>query len=97
MTFEKASLKDIEVLTDLRIAYLQDDLGNIYESEGFGGVYSSNGWTGEWSSNRVFEKVNEKASKLIITPKVSVSKWNREINGPESQEKTLDSIEIELE
>lgn len=29
MTFEKASLKDIEVLTDLRIAYLKDDLGNI--------------------------------------------------------------------
>ena len=76
---------------------IKDDLGNIYESEGFGGVYSSNGWTGEWSSNRVFEKVNEKASKLIITPKVSASKWNREINGPESQEKTLDSIEIELE
>lgn len=76
---------------------IKDDLGNIYQSEEFGGVYSSNGWTGEWSSNRVFEKVNEKASKLIITPKVSASKWNREINGPESQEKTLDSIEIELE
>lgn len=29
MTFEKAALKDIEVLTDLRIAYLRDNLGNI--------------------------------------------------------------------
>ena len=33
MTFEKASLKDIEVLTDLRIAYLQDDLGNICDED----------------------------------------------------------------
>lgn len=33
MTFEKASLKDIEVLTDLRIAYLKDDLGNICDED----------------------------------------------------------------
>ena len=29
MTFEKATIKDIDVLTNLRLAYLQEDLGNI--------------------------------------------------------------------
>lgn len=29
MIFDKATLKDISVLTDLRIAYLQEDLGDI--------------------------------------------------------------------
>ena len=29
MTFEKANIKDISILTDLRITYLQEDLGTI--------------------------------------------------------------------
>lgn len=33
MTFEKATIQDIGTLTDLRIAYLQEDLGNITESD----------------------------------------------------------------
>ena len=33
MTYEKATTKDISVLTDLRIAYLQEDLGVIAEED----------------------------------------------------------------
>lgn len=33
MTFEKAAMQDISALTDLRIAYLQEDLGIISEKE----------------------------------------------------------------
>ena len=33
MTFEKATIKDIDVLTNLRLAYLQDDLGNICDED----------------------------------------------------------------
>ena len=33
MTFEKATTKDIDILTNLRIAYLQDDLGNICDED----------------------------------------------------------------
>lgn len=33
MTFKKATLQDISTLTDLRIAYLQEDLGDITESD----------------------------------------------------------------
>lgn len=33
MTFEKATIKDISMLTDLRIAYLQEDLGTITDKD----------------------------------------------------------------
>ncbi len=33
MKFEKATIKDIGMLTDLRIAYLQEDLGSINEKD----------------------------------------------------------------
>jgi len=33
MTFEKAAIKDISMLTDLRIAYLQEDLGTINDKD----------------------------------------------------------------
>lgn len=33
MKFEKATIKDISMLTDLRIAYLQEDLGTINEKD----------------------------------------------------------------
>lgn len=33
MTFEKAETKDIRMLTDLRIAYLQEDLGTVTDTD----------------------------------------------------------------
>ena len=33
MVFEKATIQDINVLTDLRIAYLQEDLGTITDED----------------------------------------------------------------
>lgn len=33
MTFEKATIQDINVLTDLRIAYLKEDLGTITDKD----------------------------------------------------------------
>lgn len=33
MTFEKATIQDISTLTDLRIAYLQEDLGSITDDD----------------------------------------------------------------
>ncbi|MBP3325069.1 MAG: GNAT family N-acetyltransferase [Coprococcus sp.] len=33
MTFEKATIQDISTLTDLRIAYLQEDLGDITDAD----------------------------------------------------------------
>lgn len=32
MTFEKADIQDISALTNLRIAYLQEDLGTIIDN-----------------------------------------------------------------
>ena len=33
MVFEKATIQDIDILTDLRIAYLQEDLGSISQED----------------------------------------------------------------
>ena len=33
MTFDKATTKDIEQLTELRVAYIQEDLGNVDEED----------------------------------------------------------------
>lgn len=33
MKFEKATIKDIEQLTELRVAYIQEDLGNVDEED----------------------------------------------------------------
>ncbi|MDO5382086.1 MAG: hypothetical protein Q4F06_05115 [Eubacteriales bacterium] len=33
MNFEKATIKDINMLTDLRLAYLQEDLGVITDKQ----------------------------------------------------------------
>lgn len=78
---------------------VKDDLGNIYKSENFGMRGNNTGW---WA-NKIFERVNEKASKLIITPKVIEKRWLIESNNYEGMNKyeyreiLLDSIEINLE
>ena len=75
---------------------IKDDLGNIYESQGFGMSGDNTGW---WA-NKVFERINEKVSKLIITPKVTEKRWlnnNEEFNEYEYNDILLDSIEINLE
>lgn len=46
---------------------VKDDLGNIYTSQPFG--ISGDGR--QWWRNSVFEKINEDASELIITPRIS--------------------------
>ena len=77
---------------------VKDDLGNLYESQSFGMSGNNLGW---WS-NKVFEKVNENASKLIITPKVTEKRWLIESNDYEGLNKyeckdvVLEPIVIEL-
>ena len=77
---------------------VKDDLGNLYESQSFGMSGNKLGW---WS-NKVFEKVNENASKLIITPKVTEKRWLIESNDYEGLNKyerkdvVLEPIVIEL-
>ena len=47
---------------------IKDDLGNSYSGEGNGG--SGDGYSFNWS--KTFEKLNEHASKLIITPHITL-------------------------
>ena len=53
------------VLVDLEI---KDDLGNVYSGEGNGGKGSEG--TFNYSLSKTFEKLDQKATKLIITPNV---------------------------
>lgn len=57
-----------DVTTELVV---KDDLGNVYEGEGNGG--QGNIPTGIMNWSMTFRKLDEKATKLIVTPKVYIS------------------------
>lgn len=55
---------------------IQDDLGNIYSGEGNGGKGIEGTFNISWS--KTFEKLNQRATKLIITPHVTFRDHNSE-------------------
>ncbi|MCM3409662.1 DUF4179 domain-containing protein [Metabacillus litoralis] len=55
---------------------VKDDLGNRYSGEGNGGSGDSDGYNISWS--KTFEKLDEKASKLIITPHITLREYTSE-------------------
>lgn len=61
------------VYVDLEI---KDDLGNVYSGQGNGGIGDEGGYNASWS--KTFEKLDERATKLFITPHVSLSDYNSE-------------------
>jgi hypothetical protein len=61
------------VFVDLEI---RDDLGNIYSGQGNGGIIEEATFNSIWS--KTFEKLDENAAKLIITPHVSLTDYNSE-------------------
>ncbi|MCM3651039.1 DUF4179 domain-containing protein [Metabacillus litoralis] len=52
---------------------VKDDLGNSYSGEGNGGTGDSEGYNISWS--KTFEKLDEKATKLIITPNITLREY----------------------
>ena len=52
---------------------VKDDLGNHYSGEGNGGTGDSEGYNISWS--KTFEKLNENATKLIITPPITLREY----------------------
>ncbi|MGG3889795.1 DUF4179 domain-containing protein [Metabacillus fastidiosus] len=59
-----------DIYVDIEV---KDDLGNVYSGEGNGGSGDSSGYNMNWS--KTFMKVNEKATKLIITPHISLMNY----------------------
>ena len=55
---------------------VKDDLGNHYSGEGNGGTGDSEGYNISWS--KTFEKLNENATKLIITPHITLREYTSE-------------------
>ena len=55
---------------------MKDDLGNIYWGEGNGGTGDSEGYNISWS--KTFEKLDENATKLIITPHITLREYTSE-------------------
>ncbi len=53
---------------------IKDDLGNIYSGEGNGGKGNEGTFNISWS--KTFEKLDQKATKLIITPRVTYRDYN---------------------
>lgn len=52
---------------------VKDDLGNHYSGEGNGGTGDSEGYHISWS--KTFEKLDENATKLIITPTITLIEY----------------------
>ena len=55
---------------------VKDDVGNTYSGEGNGGTGDSEGYDISWS--KTFEKLDEKATKLIITPHITLREYTSE-------------------
>lgn len=52
---------------------IKDDLGNSYSGEGNGGTGDSDGYNVSWS--KTFEKLDQNATKLIITPHITLREY----------------------
>ena len=55
---------------------VKDDLGNSYSGEGNGGTGDSGGYNVSWS--KTFEKLDQNATKLIITPHITLWEYTSE-------------------
>ena len=53
---------------------IKDDLGNLYSGEDNGGVRKESSY--HVSGSKTFEKLDPKATKLIITPHITVRDYN---------------------
>ncbi|WHY84673.1 DUF4179 domain-containing protein [Neobacillus novalis] len=75
---------------------IKDDLGNIYSGQENGGEGAEGTYNINWS--KTFEKLDQKASKLIITPHVKSSHNSNAQAKPNTvkEEHKLDDIIIEL-
>jgi hypothetical protein len=72
---------------------VKDDLGNSYSGKGNGGSGDKEGYNTSWS--KTFEKLDQNATKLIITPHLSLYEYTSENHG--SVEMTRDgSDEIQI-
>lgn len=67
---EKVRNKWHGVDVDIKI---KDDLGNSYSGEGNGGSGDSEGYKMSWS--KTFEKLDQNATKLIITPHITLREY----------------------
>lgn len=67
---EKVRSKWHGVDVDIKI---KDDLGNSYSGEGNGGSGDSEGYKMSWS--KTFEKLDQNATKLIITPHITLREY----------------------
>ena len=67
---EKVRNKWHGVDVDIKI---KDDLGNSYSAEGNGGSGDSEGYKMSWSKS--FEKLDQNATKLIITPHITLREY----------------------
>ncbi|MGG2015639.1 DUF4179 domain-containing protein [Bacillus sp. S10(2024)] len=65
-----------EVYVDLRI---KDDLGNRYAGEGNGSIRDESSYT--LNGSKTFQKINQNATKLIITPYIMLSNHNADNYG----------------
>ena len=65
---------------------IKDDLGNIYKGEGNGGHGNDNDNTMYWS--KTFGKLDEKATKLIVTPKMYLSNTGGGVSMDENGKET---------
>lgn len=71
---------------------VKDDLGNEYLSQGYG--VSGNGTT--WWRNSTFERINENATELIITPRTTEKYYEGFNNNYKVEEQSLDPIIIKI-
>lgn len=65
---------------------IKDDLGNIYKGQGNGGHGNDNDNTMYWS--KTFGKLDEKATKLIVTPKMHLSNTGGGVSVDENGKET---------
>lgn len=73
---QKASEQAIEKWDHVDVELeVKDDLGNIYSGEGNGG-FGKDAYTMSWS--KTFEKLDPNATKLIVTPTVSLLSFDTE-------------------
>ena len=73
---EKVRNKWHGVEVDLEV---KDDLGNSYSGEGNGGTGDSEGYNMSWS--KTFEKLDQNATKLIITPHITLYEYTSDNYG----------------
>lgn len=88
------ALKEKWFNMDLEIE-IKDDLGNIYKGQGNGGYGNDKDNTMHWS--KTFGKLDEKATKLIVTPKMHLSNTGGGVSVDENGKETEIKHTIDIE